>query len=72
MIEIKRVITIIYGKLYSLFRLIKKGINIIEKKNEPMTQATVLLGLILVNFMPLKNLQKVNPTIYEIIETNNE
>ena len=50
MIEIKRVIKIIYGKLYSLFRLIKKGINIIEKKNEPMDPAIVLLGLILVNF----------------------
>ena len=72
MIEIKRVITIIYRKLYSLFRLIKKGINKIEKKNEPMDPAMVLLGLILVNFMPLKNLPKVNPPMSEVIETNNE
>tara|TARA_B110001452_G_C14891311_1_gene311515 strand:+ start:7 stop:162 length:156 start_codon:yes stop_codon:yes gene_type:complete len=50
----------------------KKGINIIEKINEPMLPATVFFGLILVSLMPLKNLPKVKPPISDIIDTDIE
>ena len=52
--------------------MLKKGINNIEKIKEPKDPEIVFLGLIFVNFLPLKIFPKVRPPISEAIETRTE
>jgi hypothetical protein len=51
---------------------IKKGISKNEKVKEPIDPDIVFLGLIFVNFFPLKSFPNVMPPISEAIETRIE
>ena len=47
----------------------KTGITNNEQINEPIEPEIVLLGLIFINFLPLKILPKINPPRSELTQT---
>ena len=58
---------------FDQFHLCKKrGINNIEKMKEPMDPEIVLLGLILVSFLPLNIFPQTSPPMSDSIATKTE
>jgi hypothetical protein len=61
-----------FSKFWSIWLMLKKGINISEKINEPIDPEIVLLGLIFVSFLPLNILPKTSPPMSDSIATKTE
>ena len=66
--EIIIVITINEKKLWFVNSCAKKGIENNEKINEPIDPDIVFFGLILVSFLPLKDLPTTKPPMSDKIE----